>query len=297
MTLAPIHRYPRTHHLEGSRLQPGDHDLTQEPLESLRGAYCVIEEKLDGANAGISLGDDGRLRLQSRGHVLVGGAREKHWDLFKQWARTHEAALVARLPPGATLYGEWLYAKHTVFYDRLPHYFLEFDIFEPRPASPAGPGSARAARAADAPGAAGAPGAGAFWSTARRREHLAGSPVVSVPVLWEGVVDQPARLPERVARSLYKSDAWRDRLRAAAAAAGVDPDRAAAETDPTDLAEGLYIKVEDPATGVVLARYKWIRASFLTAVVDSGSHWLARPIVPNQLAEGVDLFAPAGVAP
>ncbi len=60
----------------------------------------MIEEKLDGANAGISLGEDGRLRLQSRGHVLVGGAREKHWDLFKQWARTHEAALAARLPAG-----------------------------------------------------------------------------------------------------------------------------------------------------------------------------------------------------
>jgi hypothetical protein len=40
----------------------------------------------------------------------------------------------------------------------------------------------------------------------------------------------------------------------------------------------------------VLERYKWIRASFLTAVVDSGSHWLSRPIVPNQLAEGVNLW-------
>jgi hypothetical protein len=28
------------------------------------------------------------------------------------------------------MYGEWVYAKHTVFYDKLPHYFLEFDILE-----------------------------------------------------------------------------------------------------------------------------------------------------------------------
>jgi hypothetical protein len=41
----------------------------------------------------------------------------------------------------------------------------------------------------------------------------------------------------------------------------------------------------------VLGRYKWIRASFLTSVLDSGSHWLNRPIVPNQLASGVELFA------
>ena len=122
-----IFRYPRTHHLEGSRLQPGDQDLEQVPLAELRGTYCVIEEKLDGANAGMSLDDTGRVRLQSRGHVLVGGPREKHWDLFKQWARTHEAVLARKLA-GLTLYGEWLYAKHTIFYDELPHYFLEFDI-------------------------------------------------------------------------------------------------------------------------------------------------------------------------
>lgn len=35
---------------------------------------------------------------------------------------------------------------------------------------------------------------------------------------------------------------------------------------------------------------QWIRARFLTAVADSGSHWLARTIVPNLLAEGVELF-------
>jgi hypothetical protein len=245
--IAPIHRYPRTPHLAGSRLQPGDHDLSQVPLEALRGAFCD---------------DDGRVRLQSRGHVLVGGAREKHWDLFKQWAHTHEAAIAARVPPGGTIYGEWLYAKHTVFYDALPHYFLEFDVRD---------------------------AAGAFWSTARRSAHLAGSPIAQVPVLWQGVVRDPARLPALVARSRYKTARWRDELREAAAAAHVDGDRAALETDPTDLAEGLYVKVED--AGTVIARYKWIRASFLTAVVDSGSHWLNRPIVANRLAPGVDLFA------
>jgi hypothetical protein len=114
--------------------------------------------------------------------------------------------------------------------------------------------------------------------------------VVSVPVLFEGVLEKPRQLPERVARSLYKSPRWQERLRAAAEEAGIDPDRAVAETDASELAEGLYIKVEDPRAGIVLARYKWVRASFLTAVVDSGSHWLTRTIIPNQLAEGVDLW-------
>ncbi len=199
-----IHKYPRTRHLEGSRLQPGDHDLDQVPLDALRGRFVVVEEKLDGANAGIAV-VDGALRLQSRGHALVGGAREKHWDLFKRWASAHAGALIELLRDGHTLYGEWLYAKHTIFYDELPHYFLEFDIRD---------------------------ATGEFWSTARRRAHLRGAPIVSVPVIWQGVVDDPPALPALVATSLYKSARWRDRLRRRGRGAHVEPDRAAAETDP-----------------------------------------------------------------
>ena len=263
-----IHKYPRTRHLEGSRLQPGDQDLEQVPLAALAGKFVVVEEKLDGANAGLALAADGRLRLQSRGHALTGGPRERHFDLFKRWAGAHRALLAELCAGGLTVYGEWLYAKHTIFYDALPHYFLEFDVREPD---------------------------GRFWSTARRRAHLAAcgadQVVRSVPVIWQGVVDDPGALPALVTASLYKTARWRERLAAVADGAGVAAETAARETDPADTAEGLYLKVEDDQ--VVLDRYKWVRASFLTSVLDSGSHWLARPIVPNQLADGVDLFAPA----
>lgn len=258
--MSDFHKYPRTPHLEGSRLQPGDQDLAQVPLASLRGRFVVVEEKLDGANAGIAV-EDGAIRLQSRGHVLTGGARERHFNLLKQWAGAHGEVL-ARLCADRTIFGEWLYAKHTVFYDHLPHYFLEFDVRDPD---------------------------GAFWSTARRHALFAGTPVRSVPVIWQGVVEDPTDLPARVARSRYKSPRWRERLVEVARDAGVESERAARETDPADESEGLYLKVEDG--GVVIERYKWVRASFLTSVVDSGSHWLSRPIVPNQLAPGVDLFA------
>jgi hypothetical protein len=52
--------------------------------------------------------------------------------------------------------------------------------------------------------------------------------------------------------------------------------------------EGLYIKVEEE--GVVKERYKFVRGDFLSRIADSESHWMARPIVPNELAAGVDLF-------
>jgi hypothetical protein len=257
-----IHKYPRTHHLEGSRLQPGDEDLDSVPLVRLAGRFVVVEEKLDGANAGIRFDESGRLYLQSRGHFLTGGVREKHFNLFKQWANTHAAALWPVLGARHVLYGEWLYAKHTIFYDRLPHYFLEFDILDTQ--------------------------TGAFLSTARRHELLAGTPVVSVPVLWSGIVGQRDDLPSLVGPSLYKGLQWREQLAEVCRGKGLDPERIGKETDATDLMEGLYVKVEE--RGQVVERYKWVRASFLTSVLDSGSHWLQRPIVPNQLRDGVDLF-------
>lgn len=257
-------KYPRTRHLQGSRLQPGDEDLEAAPFSEIAGRMLVVEEKLDGANAGVSFDDDGRPWLQSRGHHLVGGYRERHFDLLKTWASCHRDALWAVLGSRYVMYGEWLYAKHTVFYDQLPHYFMEFDVLDRH--------------------------TGTFLSTARRRALLRGTPVVSVPVVSEGTTPSIEALARRVAPSLYKGDDWRQVLRRAAADADLDVERVERQTDPSPLAEGLYVKVEEE--GEVKARYKWVRSSFLTSVVDSGGHWIDRPIVPNRLAPGVDLYGP-----
>ncbi len=259
-----IIKYPRTPHLEGSRLQPGDEDLSQLPFEALRGQYVVAEEKVDGANAAISFDDEGRMKLQSRGHFLEGGPRERHFALFKTWAACHRDALHARLGARYTMYGEWLYARHTVYYDALPHYFLEFDVLDRS--------------------------SGVFLSTRARHALLRGSPVRSVEVLRAGEFASLAELTALVVQSRFKTERWRDALEAACLAQRVDVGRAVAETDGSDLMEGLYLKVEDEDR--VLQRAKWIRASFLSAVAASGSHWLDRPIVPNELRPDVDLYAP-----
>jgi RNA ligase-like protein len=261
-----LRKYPRTHHLEGSRRQPGDEDLNALPFSQLAGRDLVVEEKLDGANAAVSFGPSGELLLQSRGHYLTGGPRERHFDLFKSWASCHQAALHSVLGSRYVLYGEWLYAKHTVFYDALPHYFLEFDILD---------------RVDNA-----------FLSTERRQELLAKAPVLSAPVLWTGRLKLAEELLALVGPSPFRTPAWPEVLRQACRAAGVDPERAFQETDATDLMEGLYVKVEQD--GRVVGRYKYVRVDFLTAVLDSGNHWLSRPIIPNQLRDGMDLWGTAG---
>ncbi|GAA3654925.1 hypothetical protein GCM10022267_46480 [Lentzea roselyniae] len=92
-----LRKYPRTPHLEGSRLQPGDEDLDQVPFRAIAGRHLVVEEKLDGANAGISFDSSGVLKLQSRGHFLTGGPRERQFAPLKAWAATHQGVLWERL--------------------------------------------------------------------------------------------------------------------------------------------------------------------------------------------------------
>lgn len=255
-------KYPRTHHLEGSRLQPGDEDLESRPFHGLRGRHLVVEEKLDGANCGLSFDPRGRLRLQSRGHHLAGGPREKQFTLFKRWAAAHAPRLWERLGARYLVFGEWMYARHTVYYDALPHFFMEFDVWD---------------REREV-----------FLGTPERAALLEGLPIVRVPVLFSGVHRSPEDLPALVGPSPYRTPTWRTALREEALAAGIDPERALRESDDSDLAEGLYLKIEDD--GVVIERLKWIRPGFATAVRDSGTHWMNRPILPNRLREGVDLW-------
>src|SRR5579883_2131250 len=160
-----LRKYPRTPHLAGSRMQPGDEDVPVIPRAVLGSHLLLVEEKLDGSNCGISFDvDDGELRLQSRGHYLTGGPREQQFDLLKRWANHHQGALRALLGRRYVLYGEWLFARHTIYYDALPHYFLEFDVLDRELEQ--------------------------FLSTEARRGLLAGGPVVSVPVLGSSTVDE-----------------------------------------------------------------------------------------------------------
>lgn len=85
------------------------------PFASLVDAHLVVEEKLDGANCAVSFSSAGVPFVQSRGHYLVGGPRERHFEQLKAWVSVHQAALWTCLGDRYVLYGEWLAAKHTAF--------------------------------------------------------------------------------------------------------------------------------------------------------------------------------------
>ncbi len=259
--MKPLLKYPRTRHLVGSRLQPGDEDLDAVPMSDLHGQHVVIEEKMDGANCGVSFGDDAGLLLQSRGHYLMGGPRERQFDLLKQWAGALVDQLFDRLGGRYVMYGEWLYAKHTVYYDALPHYFMEFDVLDTD--------------------------SGDFLDTPRRAALLEGISVNPVKVLFAGEFPGEDALRALIGPSYFITDEAPARLREDVARLGWDVDRAVRQTDLLGVMEGLYLKVEED--GVVADRYKFVRSEFLQIVTADG-HWQDRPLVPNRLMRGAELF-------
>jgi len=258
-----IIKYPRTRHVEGSRLQIGD-KADDKRLAELLGQELIVEEKLDGANSAISFAKDRTLLLQSRGHYLAGGGRERHFALLKTWSAAHAQILQNVLGNRYVMYGEWMYAKHTVFYDQLPHYFIEFDVLDRE--------------------------TNTFLSTSARKSLLSGLPIMPAPVVHKGQVTSLGQLESMVQPTPFKSDDWQNALEQAAIESNSRLDMVDGQTEDSDLAEGLYLKQEDE--NLVLDRFKFVRSDFIQALEASDGHWLDRPILQNGLADNVDIFAP-----
>jgi phosphoglycolate phosphatase-like HAD superfamily hydrolase len=254
-----IRKYPRTPHIQGSRFQHGDYDLEAVPFAEIAGKPLIVEEKVDGSQAGISFEDE-KLMLQSRGHYLRGGPRERQYDLLKQQMNSIVDELYYVLDERYVMYGEWLYAKHSVYYDALPDYFMEFDIYDKQTDT--------------------------FLSEQRRMDLLASRsginlPITSVRVLYRGAVNSLDELKAMIGPSAFVTNRRKDNLVDVAKTLGLDVDRVIKETDLDPNMEGLYVKWEED--GIIKGRYKFVRQSFTCALLDSGTHWHSRPIVPNGL--------------
>jgi len=174
-------RFPHTPHLAwlGESSPRDDKVLSSHEATALLAGDVLVEEKLDGANVGLSLAPDGGLRAQNRGQYLV----EPHVGQFARlpaWLAQHGDALHSVLTPHLILFGEWCAARHSLDYAALPDWFLLFDVYD---------------RSVDR-----------FWSSLRRNELASGAGLVTVPSVLHGKTSLTA-LKQLVAtkQSLYRT--------------------------------------------------------------------------------------------
>ena len=124
-------RFPHTPHLAwlGDGIPRDDKALSPVDTQALLAGEVVVEEKLDGANLGFSLGSDGSLRAQNRGAYLQAPFHGQFARLGS-WLALHEDTLRGALGERLIAFGEWCAARHSLSYDQLPDWWLLFDIYD-----------------------------------------------------------------------------------------------------------------------------------------------------------------------
>jgi len=107
----------------------GDKVMTESERERFLEQEVTVEEKVDGANLGISFAADGAIRAQNRGNFLS-LPYSGQWRELTHWLDIHYDDLFELLSDQYVLFGEWCYAQHSVYYNRLPDWFLAFDLYD-----------------------------------------------------------------------------------------------------------------------------------------------------------------------
>lgn len=159
--MSEFFRFPHMPHLawlaNGSPRE--DKVLSAGEADSFLAGEVSVEEKMDGANVGFSVGSAGCLRVQNRGQYLT----EPYSGQFARlasWIGSHGLKLTEALGTTLILFGEWCAARHSLDYENLPDWFLAFDVYDK--------------------------GTKKFWSIERRNQFAETASIAAVPLMFKG---------------------------------------------------------------------------------------------------------------
>lgn len=223
----------------------------------LLGKHLSIEEKLDGLQIGLSFNLNGEILIENRIGQPISN-EESQFKILFQWVESHSKTLLNLLGTRYLLYGEWLYAKRSIFYDTLPHYLLELDVLDKEKSI--------------------------FLSSLERKRMFSDTPVVSAPVLWNGVCTSNLGLEFLAGNSLFKSKKWKQRLEKILESTQLNKEKIYLETDFSNCMEGIIFKVEE--NNQVVERFKYTRPNFLRFISDNKNN----QFIKNELNKDVQLL-------
>ena len=251
--------------------------------------WLTVEEKIDGANLGVFLDptSGGALRCVNRGHVVCSETQTQFkqldsfiaaisgelYDLFDTVAREFGLPSVgsaekdSTVIPGydVTLYGEWCVAKHSVGYDKLPSYFLAFDIaVNPDPS-----GNASSA---------------VFLTQQDRHKFLTRCcpSVAMVPLIYSKPIPPPAGAQPPLVKSWADVHAlWHKVQSTFSTKENMEGAVVRVELHATEEAESKAAPGQRPVSRL-LKRCKVVRDDFIEGIENAG-HWTKKAMVKNSL--------------
>lgn len=109
-------KYNRTFHVPWSLGSTND-DKIANNIEGLLNTPIVVTEKMDGSNTSLeTFGCYARTHSGPPDHPSFDGLKALH------------ATVKLKIPDNFQLFGEWCFAKHSISYEKLPGYFLLFNV-------------------------------------------------------------------------------------------------------------------------------------------------------------------------
>lgn len=251
-------KYPRTSHLfdTGGTATSSD-DLVISDLDAAFRTFCqtsvVAEEKVDGANLGIRVDNDGyTILVQNRSRYISSGDHAQ-FSRVNEWVAQYRSALMEILGSGnLILYGEWCAAKHSIPYHRLPGYFIAFDLYDVKQSK--------------------------FYCRRRFHSTLKGSEIPVAPTIEaqktfgtdaNGSLDQ--KRSKRVQNRTYSSQKEKKEFVDQITALLDTPSRFRSDGGTV---EGVVLRLDDQ--NWLLNRYKVVRPDFVQGCNEG--HWSRRPI-------------------
>jgi hypothetical protein len=109
-------KYPRSLNLPFSGHISTD-DKMLDKTDYFIGKQVVVTEKMDGENTTMYFD-----------HLHARSLDSRHHD-SRNWVKQLHGEIASDIPSGFRLCGENLYAKHSIFYDKLPSFFLLFSVW------------------------------------------------------------------------------------------------------------------------------------------------------------------------
>lgn len=173
-----LYKFPSTPHVFYHPDVRGDKIISDDERLLFSSKKTIIEEKIDGANLGISFNSNADLLLQNRGSFLHPPFNGQ-WKYIPDWLSVNQDNIFDCIRDQYIIFGEWCYAKHSIYYNKLPDYYLAFDVFDKKRKI--------------------------FLPYKQRRKIILNSKLHCVPFLGEGIFD-PKKLTSFIKKSNFSDE-------------------------------------------------------------------------------------------
>lgn len=128
--------FPSTPHLPWKCVGKGIQVSEQEASILWTSPNVIVEEKIDGASAGMTIDDEDNPIIRNRDFILVKGyekdtpAKKQFKPIWNWWYSHKTKFMELRLCGPYSVYGEWMYMAHGMQYDQLPSMFITYELYD-----------------------------------------------------------------------------------------------------------------------------------------------------------------------